>query len=57
MDGYGSISNPGEYVLSRHRAGASKRGSFGQGLTLVHFPAQLEPCLTQILPYTPPETS
>jgi hypothetical protein len=27
-----------------------------QGLTLVHFPAQLEPFLTQSIPYTPPST-
>jgi hypothetical protein len=27
--------------------------SCDQGLTLVHFSAQLEPCLTQEKPYTP----
>jgi hypothetical protein len=37
-------------IVPQHRAWT--RVLRGQGLTLVHFVAQLEPCLTQKTPYT-----
>jgi len=52
----GSGSPPRVWMLlsSRRLSSRSRFSSLRQGLTLVHFSAQLEPCLTHTkTPYTP----
>jgi len=47
---------PGRHLRARVRACAHRRDGDGQGLTLVHFLAQLEPFLTQNTPQPPLQT-
>jgi hypothetical protein len=49
----GSATVLTQYFRRTPSLSMAKLGAWGQGLILVHFSAQFEPCLTQKIPYTP----